>query len=144
MLCPAYELSEGEYSMANINDTTSNRAPEILTPRLDGKTPEVAKAQKNLLLSVLASIVSNGLFNVAGDTAGAQLIAALVVLAILAFNIWCVYRLCKALDKGPVLWIIAMFIPLINLICLLVLNQQATRHLKDRGIKVGLMGAKNY
>jgi hypothetical protein len=56
-----------------------------------------------------------------------------------------VYKLAKALGFGAgstILYLIAMFIPLLNLICLLDLNSKATSILRDAGIKVGLMGAK--
>jgi len=42
-----------------------------------------------------------------------------------------------------VLLMLAMFIPLISLICLLVLNSKSTATLQLAGIKVGLMGAKS-
>jgi hypothetical protein len=42
---------------------------------------------------------------------------------------------------GRVLLVIAMFLPLINLITLLVLNSQATRQLREAGVKIGFMGA---
>ena len=102
-------------------------------------THDVAKAQRMLLLSILASLVGNVLMNT-NALVGVLMIP--VALAIAVFSIWCVYKLCKALSLGPVLWIIAMFIPLINLICLVILNQKATTYLKSQGLKVGLLGAK--
>ena len=99
----------------------------------------VAKAQRMLLLSILASLIGNVLMK---TDALVGLLLIPVGLAIAAFSIWCVYKLCKSLSLSPILWIIAMFIPLINLICLVVLNQKATTFLKSKGIKVGLLGAK--
>ncbi|BDU76332.1 hypothetical protein [Mesoterricola sediminis] len=100
---------------------------------------EVARAQRLLLISILASLVSNVLFRTGGV---AVLLMLPVALAVMGFSIWCVFKLCKALDKNPVAWILAMFIPLVNLICLVVLNQQATRFLKANGVSVGLLGAQ--
>ena len=68
---------------------------------------------------------------------------AQVLMGIAGFTIWCVYGLCKALAVGPALWIVAMFIPLVNLICLVALNRKATSYLKGQGVRVGLLGAKN-
>ncbi len=98
----------------------------------------VARAQRHLLLSVLASLIGNGVFRV-GDLD--LLVVLPIMLAIAGYSIWATYKLCKALERNAILWMIAMFIPLINFICLLVLNSQATRYLKDRGVSVGLLGA---
>jgi hypothetical protein len=100
---------------------------------------EIAKAQRMFLLSILANFVV-GILMKTGALVGLAL--APVALGIAIFSIWCVYRLCKSLSMGSVLWVIAMFIPIINVIFLLVLNQKATRYLKNRGIEVGLLGAK--
>lgn len=99
----------------------------------------VAGAQRNLLLSVLASLIGNGVLR-SGGLEPLVMLPLMVVIA--AYSIWAVYKLCKALARNPILWIVAMFIPVINLIALIVLNSQATRFLKDRGIAVGFMGAK--
>ncbi|WP_243304217.1 hypothetical protein [Geothrix oryzisoli] len=112
----------------------------VADPQGEGtNTQDVARAQRLLLLSILASLVGNILMKT--DTLIGLLVIP-VALAVAVFSIWCVYKLCKALSLGPVLWIIAMFIPLINLICLVILNQKATTYLKSQGLKVGLLGAK--
>jgi hypothetical protein len=106
---------------------------------LEGKIQDIAKAQRMLLVSILVNLLGNALLR-ADFVTGLILIP--IALGTMAFSMWCVYRLCKALSVGPVLWIIAMFIPLINLICLVILNQKATTFLKAQGLKVGLMGAE--
>ena len=103
------------------------------------KVQPVAKAQRMLLISILISLIGNVLMK---TDAMVGLILIPIALGVAAFSIWCVYRLCKELSLNPVLWIIAMFIPLINLICLVVLNQKATTFLKSHGVKVGLLGAQ--
>ncbi len=103
------------------------------------ETGAVARAQRMLLLSVLACLVSNILLR-AGGPASPYLLP--VFLAVAVFSFYCVYRLCRALRMVPWLWLIAMFIPLVNLICLVVLNQKATATLKAAGIRVGLLGAR--
>ena len=42
---------------------------------------------------------------------------------------------------AKILLVILMFVPLVNLITLLVLNARATRRLREAGYKVGLLGA---
>ncbi|HEU4952529.1 MAG TPA: hypothetical protein VFT46_11295 [Holophagaceae bacterium] len=99
----------------------------------------VARAQRMVLFSVLASLVSNGLLRA---TDISPLLSLPTVLAVAIFSIWCVHRLCQALHTRSLGWILAMFLPLLNLICLVILNQRATSVLKAHGIAVGLMGAK--
>jgi hypothetical protein len=54
-----------------------------------------------------------------------------------------IYRLGKAVQSSlAVLYAILAFIPLLGLIGLLILNSKATAALKQRGIRVGLMGAR--
>lgn len=55
-----------------------------------------------------------------------------------------IFRLGTGLGLHPVVGvflILAMFVPLLNLIILLVLNARATRTLREAGYKVGLLGA---
>lgn len=122
-------------------DPNPYAAPEAL---LDGDPDgelhlrEVAGAQRRLLLSILVSLGANVLLR-SGDLAAWILIP--VALAVAAFSIFCVYRLCRALGTSPALWVVAMFIPLLNLLALVILNQRATTFLKARGVAVGLLGA---
>lgn len=91
----------------------------------------VGIAQRLLLWAVLASILG--------------WIIPFAFLVTIPFQLYCVYKLAKALELGTgalILYLTAMFIPLVSLICLLVLNSKATSVLRDAGIKVGLMGAK--
>lgn len=92
----------------------------------------VGQAQRLLIWAVLASIVG--------------WIAPYGLYVAVPFQLYCVYKLAKALGLGTgasVFYLIAMFIPLVSLICLLVLNSEATNFLRDAGIRVGLMGAKS-
>ncbi len=60
------------------------------------------------------------------------------------FHIYCVYLLSRMLRLGvplSALCAVAMFLPLLNLLCLLWLNRRATRLLGDARIEVGLLGA---
>ena len=67
------------------------------------------------------------------------------MLLTIPFQLYSVYKLAKALEMSSGAssgWLVAMFIPLVSLICLPVLNSRATKVLKQAGIRVGLMGAK--
>ena len=96
-----------------------------------GKIRNVGLAQRLLLWAALASILS-------------FIITPGLVVAI-PFQLYCIYKLSKALELHTVAIVflmLAMVIPLVSTICLLVLNGKATSVLKSAGIKVGLMGAK--
>jgi len=121
------------------NPYAAPTAPVLADLQGTGMVQKVAKAQKNLIYAILASLAGNGLMNA---NAGLGLLLIPIALGIAGFTIWCVYSLCKALAVGPALWVIAMFIPLVNLVCLVALNQKATSYLKGQGVRVGLFGAK--
>jgi hypothetical protein len=109
-------------------------------PQDPGRVHDVANAQRRLLLGLLAGIVMNIAIRVSDG--GALLLAVLVGLAVAVYTIIWVVRLCQALGKTPWLYAIAVFIPLVGLIALIILNQQATTYLKAHGVKVGFLGAK--
>ena len=91
----------------------------------------IGLAQRLLIWAMLASLVG-------------WLIPFAFLIAI-PFQLYCVYKLAQALQMGTaisILFLIAMVIPFVSLVCLLALNNAATRDLKEAGIKVGLMGAK--
>ena len=70
---------------------------------------------------------------------------ALVRIALVVLMMIGVDRLAEAQGASTtarVLYTIGMLVPLVNLIILLILNQQATALLKYHNIKVGLMGAR--
>jgi len=52
-----------------------------------------------------------------------------------------VYRLSASIGwAAPVLWVVLMFFPCINILVLVVLSQRATEWMKACGVKVGLLG----
>ena len=58
--------------------------------------------------------------------------------------IYFVYKMADA-QKSPVAWLwgLSQIIPYVGLVCLLIINQNATTILKSKGIKVGFFGAKD-
>lgn len=131
----AYPLTQS----AHQNPYASPRASVAESTFVDDQIQAVAKAQRMLLLCVLASIIGNIIMSSNGVVGLAMLP---VMLGIAGFSIWSVYKLCKALERNPIIWILAMFIPFVNFICLVALSSSATAFLKSHGIKVGLLGAK--
>jgi hypothetical protein len=71
-----------------------------------------------------------------------QFVVGLVVLGALAFY---AYRTAVALGSrvGGV-WAVAMFVPLLNVLTLLVLSSRATKACRAAGIKVGFFGPKDF
>lgn len=114
----------------------------ILPPQdhTDLHVSSVARAQRMVLLGLVANIVTNVLARTTPGTTGT--IAFIAALAAAAFNMYWVFRLCRALETTPWAYVAAMIIPVISLICLAVLNQRATKFLQANGLKVGLLGAK--
>lgn len=107
------------------------------SPSDDGTIREVARFQRMMLMSILASFASNGIAKASPGP-----LAVLLLIGVGIFSIWAVYRLCRALDLSAVLWVVAMFVPLVNLIGMVYINRKATRFLKEQGLSVGLLGAK--
>ena len=101
----------------------------------------VAHAQRWVLLGVALNLAANVIVRLPSGGAGLAL-AYLIALGFLAFTMYWVYQLCRALDMTPWLWMIVLIVPLLGFVCLAVLSQRATTFLKQRGIKVGLFGAK--
>lgn len=95
----------------------------------DAEITNVAKWQKAILWLILVSFV--GLF-----------FPPLLFITGIG-SLICIYNLAAAL-KLPAPWLYAVLglIPYIGLVALFVINNKATAALKQRGIKVGLMGAK--
>lgn len=118
-----------------VSTPASPSSPATLAPEVR----EVAAAQRMLLLAIIASLVGNVLLRSSESLA----IVWMISVAVLAFELFCVYRLARVLRvRNALVWMLAMFVPLVNLICLLVLNGRASRFLKENGVAVGLLGAR--
>ena len=94
----------------------------------DSEIIEIAKKQKIILWLILASFVA------------AFIPYAPIVTGILSLIF--IYQLAISV-RSTVAWLYAVLalIPLVGLIALLVVNSKATKALKGRGVRVGLMGA---
>jgi len=121
----------------------------------------IARAQRGVLLCVAANIaliaavvtlmIKGGAFNAPSPYASAPpayAVAGIWILQILGliltvFEIYYIYKLAGGLEVGhPVLWALAMFIPVISLLLLLSLVTVATSVIRRAGYSVGLIGAR--
>jgi hypothetical protein len=69
------------------------------------------------------------------------LIGFLCALVVVGLIVVTAYRLMKELGSGaPILWALAMFIPLLNILFLLAISSKAQAWCKERGIAVGFLG----
>jgi hypothetical protein len=114
-------------------------------PTLDpdrAKLRDIARHQRDINLMILAQFL---LYVGAGLTRdfAPPFIVGLVALAIVALSLLATFRLASALygTTMAIVYGILMFAPCIGLIVLLLLNQEATRRLRNAGFKVGLLGA---
>ena len=102
---------------------------------------EVAKRQKALLYTFLVYIllgIATGVIDPELKLV-LQLFVIPVMIAIVVFTA----RLCLKLygKTGAIIMIVLSFVPLINLIVLLIANSKANKQIKSKGFRVGLIGA---
>ncbi len=106
----------------------------------------VARYQRLILRAVLANLVLSVLlvWLTAGEGQPAFAVPFIIVaLGIVATTIILAIRLLRALGHGGVvqaLVALLMFVPYVSLATLLIVNTGATRTLRARGLRVGLMG----
>ena len=103
---------------------------------------EIGRSQSLLLWAVLASVAGHiGLF----VDAIPRLLVFVYCVPAIAFMLFCVYKAARAIGCGVIVSVLSqilMFFPMVSLIVLLILNREATSVLRNAGVKVGLMGAK--
>jgi len=130
------------------NDGTNPYAPpasQTLAAAGDRNDPRILKVksgQKMILWAIVLNFVAYG---VAMAGVGGVALALLVNLVALVISIWGLIRLSSGLGYSVlaiIFLVMAMFVPLVNLITLLIVNSKATNALRAAGYSVGLMGAK--
>lgn len=120
------------------NPYEAPKAPIQRAPSDVLRVEDIASGQKLVIYAILVDLASMVLRLVVGPIAG------LAALFALAMSIMGIVRLGSGLAMSlvsKVVLVAAMFIPLVNLITLLIVNSRATRHLRNAGYKVGLLGA---
>lgn len=99
--------------------------------------------RRTVILIGLGWIAIGGLNSVLSQP-GVESSSPLPLLIGLAFGIALAvhgYQLASMLSmSAPPLWAIGMFVPLLNLICLLILSRSSTEFCRRHGVRVGLLG----
>jgi hypothetical protein len=117
--------------------TNPYQPPSAPIPQ-EGRVEDVALGQKLVIYGILINLCAIGLQVVIGPVAG------LIGLATIVLSIMGILRLSTGMGWGTgskVGLIVLMFMPLVNLITLVVVNSRATALLRNNGYKVGLLGA---
>jgi hypothetical protein len=115
-----------------------------LTPADAGEAVFVATQYRTLVLLVGAQLVLGIALQVfgAGSSAATTIV---IVLALLGLGLSVVmavtvHRLMGVLGGVPALWALGMFVPLLNIVLLLVVSAQSQAWCRKRGIQVGFLG----
>ena len=105
----------------------------------DEEVQKVISGQKLILYAILLNIAANIM------AARIPLVGAIAFLVAVVMAITGLAKVCTGLRyhiAATVVFCLMMFIPLLNLIVLLMINHKATARIREAGYKVGLMGAK--
>jgi hypothetical protein len=111
--------------------------------------PSLALNYRNLVLWFAMQLVlgvGTGLGVLTPVFAGAKALSLFVTLAhlgvIIAIAIYA-YRTARSLGSdAPLVWAIAMLVPVVSLITILLLSAHATRLCRQHGIRVGFLGPR--
>lgn len=88
----------------------------------------IATAQRNMILAFTVAVC------------GRLVHWSVSLVALVVFATFC-FQLARALRRSlPALYVLLAIVPLVNLVVLLVLNNAATKALRDAGIDVGFLG----
>ena len=115
------------------------------------QTLKVAKSFRGVLvyfgMQYLIGFAMNALGVVAQASPDAAPLIGLAILGGFVGAIFClvmllvsIYKCSTAMGSVGILWVIAMFLPCLNLITLLAINSKAKTFLEKRGVKVGFVG----
>lgn len=98
---------------------------------------QIASGQKLVIYSIILNFATIALRSSGGLALGLSLVA-------LVMSLVGIVRLCGGFGHSTgtkVLLVIGCFVPLVNLVILVVLSMKATGRLREAGYKVGLLGA---
>ena len=124
--------------MAQVNPYQAPKAHVDTGPDNTEEIGKVASGQKLVIYAILLNFVAIALQVAIGPIAGLFGLAGLVLSLIGIFRIGSGMGFSIV---AKIVLVILMFIPLVNLITLLILNSRATSRLRQAGYKVGLLGA---
>ena len=118
--------------------------PRVASPKSetldeDEQMDLLARGQKLVIYSIIGNFVLAAANKTIAPGFSLFLAVVITVMAIVG-----VLRMCKGFDSALVMKIIAvflLFVPLANLIVMILLSVKATRRLREAGYTVGLLGA---
>lgn len=119
---------------SHVADAVENPAVDFM------RMNRVASGQRLLIAALIASLVAASIRTGVNPVAGVLLGLVAVVMSIVG-----VLRIDGGLEGSVlsrILCVVAMLLPLINLIIMLTLNMRATKALRAAGYDVGFLGAK--
>lgn len=122
--------SDNPYSAPTVDAAAAGPAPDL---------GGLAGGQRLVIYAILLNFLA-----IALNLSGNPLIGLPIGLTALVMSIIGIVRLTRGLGMGTglmILCLLLLFVPLVNLITLLVLNGKATARLKAGGWKVGFLGA---
>lgn len=114
----------------NVTESTTSNAIKEIDAFSSRELIEIAKNQKNIIWLVIIGLVLPSLNPY-------LILISSIVQAIFIYNLAVSMK-----SKSAQVYCFLMFIPLINLIVLLIVSGEATSILNKNGVKVGLMGAQ--
>lgn len=98
--------------------------------------------QKYMIYSIILNFISNAVGRSQGLDSSSYWIVTLIAAGLSLLGVYLVSTCFRYPMWHRVILMAIMFVPLVNLIALLVLNHRATKALRSEGYKVGLLGAK--
>jgi len=104
---------------------------------------DIASGQKLVIYAILAYFLAGALKGTLGPVS--SIICGLVVIAALFMALFGVWQLATGLGHPALLrllWVILMFVPLVNLLTMVILSSMGTSRLRAAGYSVGLLGAR--
>ena len=139
-------MDDAQETCAKCGANSPWKEVDHLRERSDRDLVCVARYQRLILRAVLANLVLSILLVSLSAVEGQPALAVvfiIVALGVVATTIILAIRLLRALGKGVLaqaLVALLMFVPYVSLATLLIVNTGATRTLRARGLRVGLMG----
>jgi hypothetical protein len=108
----------------------------------DDSAELAARGQRIVIFSILLNLGLNGIQR---SNALPELVTTALEFVVAAWSLLGVVKICSALGRGQgakLTYMVLSFVPLVNLVSLVVLNVSATRLLRRAGWTVGLFGAR--
>jgi hypothetical protein len=119
--------------------------PKVSDAAHKAKLYEIAKAQNFLIMVVLAGLIVGigGQMIMSQDSLPMTLVVFAAQLVISVFQSIAMFRMGKTVYSlgSAIALAVVSFIPCIGLVCMLIVNNTATKRLTSGGIRVGFMGS---